>query len=99
MKIIICQFCLQDISNGNHAWSCPMDPINMNNGEFQRDINIIYNKIKNKEFTHFHPTWLEFAIKNFKSQNGISHMIDANVKMGEFIKLYAKDELSKIVEV
>jgi len=26
---------LQDISNGNHAWNCGMNPVNINNGEFQ----------------------------------------------------------------
>jgi len=52
-----------------------------------------------KKFTHFHLSWLEFAIENFKNQNGISHMIESDMKIGEFIEKYAKDDLSKIVEV
>ena len=99
MKYAICPFCLQDISNGNHTWDCKMNPINMNNGEYQQNLNNKCDNKSEKEFTHFHPTWLEFAIKNFKNQNGISHMIDGSTKIGDFIKLWSKDELSKIVEV
>jgi len=32
---LICQFCLQDISVNNHKWNCPMNPVNINNNEFQ----------------------------------------------------------------
>jgi len=99
MNNLICPFCLQDISNGNHTWNCEMNPINMNNGEYQQNLNNKCDNKSEKKFTHFHPTWLEFAVKNFKNQNGISHMIDANVKMGDFIKLWSKNELSKIVEL
>jgi len=52
-----------------------------------------------KEISHYHLSWLQFAIENFKNQSGISHMIDSDVKMGDFIQKYAKDELSKIIEV
>jgi len=37
MKNVICPFCLQDISNSNHAWNCEMNPININNGEFRQN--------------------------------------------------------------
>jgi len=37
MNNIICPFCLQDISNSNHAWNCEMNLININNGEFQSE--------------------------------------------------------------
>jgi len=35
-----------------------------------------------KEISHYHLSWLQFAIENFKNQNGISHMIDVSMKMG-----------------
>jgi len=41
---IICQICLQDITNGNHAWNCAMNPININNGEFQLNNQNIINQ-------------------------------------------------------
>jgi len=52
-----------------------------------------------KEISHYHLSWLQFAIENFKNQNGISHMNENDMKMGDFIKLWSKDELSKIVEL
>jgi len=38
----ICPFCLQDINN--HAWNCPMNPININNNKFQLNKLIDKNK-------------------------------------------------------
>jgi len=31
----MCPYCKQD-TGGNHAWDCPMNPVNMNNQEFQQ---------------------------------------------------------------
>jgi len=93
MSVAICPYCQQDTA-GNHAWNCPMNPVNINNGEFNKcEIK------KSSNYSHYHLSWLQFAIENFKNQNGISHMIENDIKMGEFIKLWAKDELSKIIEV
>jgi len=47
--------------------------------------------------SQYHLNWLEIAIKNFKNQNEIVHMIDGNMRMGDFIQKYAKDELSKVI--
>ena len=58
------------------------------------------NEIKEiSHYSHYHLNWLKIAIENFKNQNGISHMIDGSITMKEFIEKYARDELSKIVEV
>jgi len=33
-----CPFCQKD-TGGNHAWNCPMNPINVNNNEYQLNYN------------------------------------------------------------
>ena len=39
MNNLICPFCLQDISVNNHNWDCQMNPVNINNNEFQFNKN------------------------------------------------------------
>jgi len=55
---LICPFCLQDISVNNHAWDCSMNPVNMNNNEFQSKNNKQFNEV----FTNF--INLQESIKN-----------------------------------
>jgi len=45
MNNLICPFCLQDISNGNHTWNCEMNPVNINNSEFQSEKRKQINKM------------------------------------------------------
>ena len=45
MNNLICPFCLQDISNGNHAWNCEMNPVNINNDEFQLNNHKHFNNL------------------------------------------------------
>ena len=45
MNNLICPFCLQDISNGNHTWNCEMNPVNINNSEFQSEKRKQVNKM------------------------------------------------------
>jgi len=101
----MCSYCQKD-SAGNHEWNCPLNPVNVNNNEWQLNqytttkywFNNPINDSK-QETSHYHLNWLEIAIKNFKNQNEKVHMIENNMTIGEFIKKYAKDELSKIIEV
>jgi len=58
---LICPFCHQDISVNSHAWNCEMNPININNSEFQSENHKQYNKM----FTNF--INLEESIKNHKN--------------------------------
>ena len=60
MKNVICQFCMQDISNGNHAWNCEMNPVNINNNEFQNNNHKHFNNL----FTN--PKNLNEIVKNQK---------------------------------
>jgi len=60
MNNLICPFCLQDIGNGNHAWNCEMNPINMNNNEFQLNTYKYPNNLSS------FPLNLEEIIKNSK---------------------------------
>ena len=91
---LIWQFCLQDINN--HAWNCPMNPININNNEFQ--LNKLIDKNKEIKQNIYHLSWLEIAIDNFKKQNEIVHVIDGNMTVNEFLLEYAKEEISKIIK-
>jgi hypothetical protein len=47
----------------------------------------------------YHINWLEIALKKFKEQNQIVHVIDGNVTLEEFITTYTKEELSKTIRV
>jgi len=38
MSISMCSYCQKD-SAGNHEWNCPLNPININNNEFQLNHN------------------------------------------------------------
>jgi len=60
MKNAICPFCLQDISNGNHAWNCEMNPVNINNNEF------LLNTYKYPNNLSSFPLNLKEIIKNSK---------------------------------
>jgi hypothetical protein len=62
ISIFTCPFCQED-SAGNHAWNCPMNPINVNNKEFQyitvndnnSDKSLLYSfykPLKNKALEH-----------------------------------------------
>ena len=103
MNNLICPFCLQDISNGNHAWNCEMNPINMNNGEFQTYIpyinNLSNNPINNEIPHYYHLSWLEIAVTRFKKQNKKVHAINGNMTINEFIKEWMKNELCENVEL
>jgi len=84
MNYFICPFCHQDISVNNHVWNCEMNPINMNNNEFQNKNKIEYNQ---KELISYYAlSWLEESVNNFKKQNEKVHMIDGNMTMEEFIQ-------------
>ena len=89
---LICPFCLQDINN--HKWDCEMNPVNMNNNEFQNENRIEYSTVE--KIPHYHISWLEIAIDNFKKQNEKVHIIDGNMTLQEFLLEYTKEELSKI---
>jgi len=52
-----------------------------------------------KETNYYALSWLEIAVKNFKNQNEKVHAINGNMTMDDFIKIFAKDELSKIVKL
>jgi len=58
---LMCPFCHQDISVNNHAWNCEMNPVNMNNNEFQNKNHKQYEEM----FTNF--INLEKSIKNHKN--------------------------------
>jgi len=94
MNNLICPFCLQDISNGNHEWNCPLNPININNNEFQTYIpcvnNLSNNSISNEMPHYYHISWLEIAINNFKNEN--VHVINKNMTIGEFIEKYTYEK-------
>lgn len=85
--MLICSYCQQD-SAGNHAWDCPMNPININN-----------NLISQPKPNYYHVSWLEVALENFKNQYDVVHTVKGNTTMKEFIKRWAKDELSKVVDI
>jgi len=44
-------------------------------------------------------SWLETAIDNFKNDFDITHVIDVNMTMGEFIKLWCKKEIDMMIGV
>jgi hypothetical protein len=48
---------------------------------------------------YYHVYWLEIALENFKNQRDVVHTIDKNMMMKEFIKKWAREELSEIVEI
>jgi len=52
-----------------------------------------------KEPNYYALSWLEIAVKNFKNQNEKVHAINGSMTMDDFIKFFAKDELSKIIEL
>jgi hypothetical protein len=52
-----------------------------------------------KEITHYHISWLESAVGNFKKQNMKVHMVKSDMTIGEFIKMWAKEELSRCIEI
>lgn len=87
-----CPYCQQDTA-GNHAWDCPMNPVNINNGEWQ------LNKIVQPKLSYYHVSWLEIAIENFKKQNDIVHTIEGSTTIREFVKSWAKNELSEVVDI
>ena len=93
---LICPFCHQDISVNNHKWDCEMNPVNINNNEFQ--LNKLIDKNKEIKQNIYHVSWLEIAIDNFKKQNEKVHMIDGSMTMDEFLLEYAKEEISKIIK-
>jgi len=92
----ICPFCHQDISVNNHAWNCSMNPVNINNNEFQ--LNKLIDKNKDIKQNIYALSWLEIAIDNFKKQNEKVHIIEGCITMDEFIKKWCKDKLSKIIK-
>ena len=92
----ICQFCLQNISVNNHKWNCEMNPVNMNNNEFQNKNRIEYSTVE--RIPHCHISWLEKGIDNFKKQNEKTHMIDGDMTFQEFLLKWCKNELSKIIK-
>jgi len=97
MNNLICPFCHQDISVNNHAWNCEMNPININNSEFQSENRTEYSTVE--KIPHCHISWLEVAIDNFKKQNEIVHTIDGNMTMNEFLLKWVKNDLKKIVKL
>jgi len=103
MNNLICPFCLQDISNGNHAWNCPLNPVNINNNEFQTYIpcvnNLSNNSISNEMPHYYHLSWLEIAVARFKKQNKKVHAINGDMTINEFIKKWMKNELCENVEL
>jgi len=102
MNNLICPFCHQDISVNNHAWNCQMNPININNNEFQFTFEYFCDAIvkeNDKNPKYYHLSWLETAIDNFKNDFDITHVIDVNMTMGEFIKLWCKKEINMMIEV
>jgi len=54
--MVTCPYCQQDTA-GNHAWNCPMNPVNINNGEWQLN-NLIQPKPN-----YYHVSWLEIAVR------------------------------------
>jgi len=93
----ICPFRHQDINVNNHAWDCEMNPINMNNNEFQNKNRIEYSTVE--RISHYHISWLEKGIDNFKKQNEKVHMIDGNMTFQEFLLKWVKDNLEKIIKL
>jgi len=90
MSILTCPYCQKD-TGGNHEWNCPMNPVNINNNEFQLNTNqittqftISNNSINNEMPHYYHISCLELAINNFKNKN--VHVIDKNMTIGEFIE-------------
>jgi len=85
----MCLYCKQD-SAGNHEWNCPLNPININNNEFQTYIpyvnNLSNNSISNEMPHYYHISCLETAINNFKNEN--VHVINKNMTIGEFIEKF-----------
>ena len=90
--MVTCPYCQQDTA-GNHAWNCPMNPVNINNGEWQLN-NLIQPKPN-----YYHVSWLEIAVRNFKNDKDVVHTVEGSMLMKEFIKRYAREELSKIVDI
>ena len=56
---LICPFCLQDINN--HKWNCEMNPININNNEFQSENHKQFNEMFTNSIN------LEKSIKNHEN--------------------------------
>jgi hypothetical protein len=50
-----------------------------------------------KEFSHYHISWLESAVGNFKKQNMKVHMVKNDMTIGEFIEKWT--EIDKIVKL
>ena len=102
MSISMCSYCQKD-SAGNHEWNCPLNPININNNEFQTYIpcvnNLSNNPINNEMPHYYHLSWLEIAVARFKKQNKKVHAINGDMMIGEFIKEWMKDELCENVEL
>jgi hypothetical protein len=42
---------------------------------------------------------LEIAVNNFKNNKDVVHTIEGEISMKDFIRKYAKEELSKIVDI
>ena len=102
MSISMCSYCQKD-SAGNHEWNCPLNPININNNEFQTYIpcvnNLSNNSISNEMPHYYHLSWLEIAVARFKKQNKKVHAINGDMMIGEFIQKWSKRELSKIINI
>jgi len=61
--------------------------------------NCPINKMRQPKPNYYHVYWLEIALENFKNQRDVVHTIDKNMMMKEFIKKWAREELSEIVEI
>ena len=85
-------YCQQDTA-GNHEWNCPMNPVNMNNSEWQ------LNKAMQYKLNYYNVYWLDVALNNFKNQSNIIRKTDLDISVKEFIKKWAKSELSEIVDI
>jgi hypothetical protein len=49
--------------------------------------------------TNYHLSWLEIALNHFKQQSKEVHSVNSDMTMGEFIKKWAGEELSKVIKL
>jgi len=59
----------------------------------------INNLMPHPKPNYYHVSWLEIALNNFKNNKNVVHTIDKDMTVGQFIRIFAKEQLDKIVDI
>lgn len=61
--------------------------------------NKLMTNMMQKKPNYYHWYWLDVALNNFINQKGIVKVIDKDMTIGQFIRIFAKDQLDEIVDI